>query len=118
MAYPATKRISYWGQLGILAAFTGAGLVVGGIVSLIPLAGKIDLKDFQGLSAKDMMNSLFVPENANLLRWVQFLTTLFLFLPPVFMLALLKRHLLFVLKIRYSAQFLIVILIMIAALHW
>src|SRR5436190_5666395 len=120
MAYPATKRISYWGQLGILAAFTGAGLVVGGIVSLIPLAGKIDLKDFQGLSGKEMMNSLFVPENASLLRWVQFLTTLFLFfLPPVFYAWLCHQkaftHLGFKNKVT-APQFLIVILIMIAAI--
>lgn len=120
MAYPATKRMSYWGQLGILAAFTGAGLVVGGIVSLIPLAGKIDLKDFQGLSGKDMMNSLFVPENASLLRWVQFLTTLFLFfLPPVFYAWLCHQkaftHLGFKNKVT-APQFLIVVLIMIAAI--
>jgi CAAX protease family protein len=120
MAYPASKRISYWGQLGILAAFTGAGLVVGGIVSLIPLAGKIDLKDFQGLSGKEMMNSLFVPENANLLRWVQFLTTLFLFfLPSVFYAWLCHKkaftHLGFKNKVTAS-QFVVVILIMIAAL--
>jgi membrane protease YdiL (CAAX protease family) len=120
MAYPATKRISYWGQLGLLAAFTGAGLIVGGIVSLIPLAGKIDLKDFQGLSGKDLMNSLFVPENANLLRWVQFLTTLFLFfLPPIFYAWLCHKkaftHLGFRNKVTVS-QFLVVILIMVAAL--
>jgi len=120
MAYPATKRISYWGQLGILAAFTGVGLLVGGIVSLIPLAGKIDLKDFQGVSGKEAMNSLFVPENANLLRWVQFLTTLFLFfLPPIFYAWLCHKkaftHLGFRNKVTVP-QFLIVILIMLAAI--
>ena len=120
MAYLATKRISYWGQLGIVAAFTGAGLIVGGLVSLIPLAGKIDLKDLQGVSAKDSMNSLFVPENANLLRWMQFLTTLFLFfLPPVFYAWVCHKkaftHLGFKNKVKAS-QFLIVILIMIAAI--
>ncbi|HMG68600.1 MAG TPA: hypothetical protein VK588_12970, partial [Chitinophagaceae bacterium] len=68
MAYLASKRMSYWGQLGILAAFTGAGLLIGGIVSLIPLFGKLDLKNFHGLSSKEVMDSLFVPENANVLR--------------------------------------------------
>jgi membrane protease YdiL (CAAX protease family) len=120
MAYLATKRISYWGQLGILAAFTGAGLLIGGIVSLIPLFGKIDFKTFQGLSSKEVMNSLFVPENANALRWVQFLTTLFLFfLPPLFYAWLCHRkaftHLGF--KHRVTApQFFIAIIIMVAAL--
>jgi membrane protease YdiL (CAAX protease family) len=120
MAYLATKRISYWGQLGILAAFTGAGLLIGGIVSLIPLVGKIDLKTFQGLSSKEVMNSLFVPENANALRWVQFLTTLFLFfLPPIFYAWLCHKkaftHLGFKNKVTLP-QFFIVIIIMVAAL--
>ncbi len=84
MAYPATKRMSYWGQLGVLAAFTGAGLVIGSLVSLLPLLGRIDLKNGAALSSKEVLDSLFVPENANLLRWVQFITTFFLFfLPPV-----------------------------------
>ena len=120
MAYLAMKRISYWGQLGILAAFTGAGLLVGGIVSLIPLVGKIDLTSFHGLSSKEIMNSLFVPENASALRWVQFLTTLFLFfLPPIFYAWICHKkaftHLGFKNKVTIS-QFFIVIIIMVAAL--
>ena len=120
MAYPAMKRISYWGQLGILVAFTGAGLLIGGIVSLIPLIGKIDLKTFQGLSSKEVMNSLFVPENASILRWVQFLTTLFLFfLPPIFYAWLCHKkaftHLGFRNKVTIP-QFFIVIFIMTASL--
>jgi membrane protease YdiL (CAAX protease family) len=120
MAYFAMKRVSYWGQLGILAAFTGAGLVVGGIVSLIPLIGKLDLKTFQGLTSKEMMNSLFVPENANVLRWVQFLTTLFLFfLPPVFYARLCHKKAFTHLGFRHKVtvpQFAIVVAIMMAAL--
>jgi membrane protease YdiL (CAAX protease family) len=114
------KRISYWGQLGILAAFTGAGLLVGAIVSLIPLVGKIDLSSFQGLSSKEALKALFVPENANALRWVQFLTTLFLFfLPPIFYAWICHKkaftHLGFRQKVSLP-QFIIVILIMVAAL--
>jgi CAAX protease family protein len=117
MAYLATKRVSYWGQLGILAAFTGAGLLVGGIVSLIPLLGKMDL---DLLSSKKVMESLFVPENANALRWVQFLTTFFLFfLPPVFYAWLCHKkaftHLGFKQKVTAS-QFFIAMIIMVAAL--
>jgi hypothetical protein len=36
MAYLATKRFNYWGQLGILTAFTGVGLIIGGLASIIP----------------------------------------------------------------------------------
>ncbi len=85
MAYFATKRFNYWGQLGILTAFCGAGLIVGGIVSLVPLIGKVSLKDLGGGSAAGVMDKLLVPQNASALRWMQFISTLFLFfLPPVF----------------------------------
>jgi len=120
MAYFASKRMSYWGQLGILAAFTSAGLLIGGIVSLIPLLGKMDLNSFKGLSGKEAMNSIFVPENASVLRWVQFLTTLFLFfLPPIFYAWLCHKkvftHLGFKNKVTVL-QFFVVILIMAASL--
>ncbi len=120
MAYLAMKRMSYWGQLGILAAFTGAGLLIGGIISLVPLLGKLDIKGLQGLTNKEIMDSLFVPENANSLRWVQFLTTLFLFfLPPVFYAWLCHKKAFTHLGYRHKVtlpQFIIVVAIMISAL--
>ncbi|MER3497998.1 MAG: hypothetical protein C4308_04875 [Chitinophagaceae bacterium] len=84
MSHPATKRVSYWGQLGILMAFTGVGLIVGGFVSLLPVMSKIDISSLRGLSNKELMNKLMVPENSNALRWMQFLSTLFLFFIPAF----------------------------------
>src|SRR3954468_8987894 len=82
MAYPATKKISYWGQFGILAGLTGAGLIIGGIASLIPIMSKINLSEMKSLSTKDIMDHLLVPGNANALRWMQFITTTFLFFLP------------------------------------
>ena len=80
MAYLATKRFTYWGQLGFLTAFTGVGLIIGGAASLIPLFGKINFSDLGSLS----MEKLLTPENATALRWMQFISTFFLFfLPPV-----------------------------------
>jgi membrane protease YdiL (CAAX protease family) len=84
MAYLATKRFNYWGQLGILTAFTGGGLVIGGAASLIPLLGKINFGDLKSLS----MDKLLVPENATALRWMQFISTFFLFFLPPFLYAL------------------------------
>lgn len=84
MAYLATKRFNYWSQLGILTAFAGVGLIFGGIASFIPLLGKINPRDLMGVSSAQLMDKLLKPENANALRWMQFITTLFLFfLPPV-----------------------------------
>jgi len=84
MAYLATKRFNYWAQLGILTAFTGVGLIIGGVASLLPFLGKINLQDLQGGTSEQLINNLLKPENATELRWMQFITTLFLFfLPPV-----------------------------------
>src|SRR5688572_13305951 len=84
MAHPALKRFSYFGQLGILAGLVGAGLVLAAVVSVIPLLLIPGVEDVFGNSKGDMMDKLFVPENAGILRWVQFLSTIFLFfLPPL-----------------------------------
>ena len=87
MAHFATRRFNYWGQLGVLAAFCGGGLIIGALASFIPLIGKIDLFSMKGGSASEMMNKILVPENANALRWSQFLSTLFLFFAPPVMYA-------------------------------
>ena len=76
---------NYWGQLGILLAFAGGGLILGGVASLIPLLTKMKISDLFGASSAGIMDKLFTPENAGALRWSQFISTLFLFfLPPVF----------------------------------
>jgi membrane protease YdiL (CAAX protease family) len=87
MAHYASKRFNYWGQTGILLALCGAGLIVGGFASLIPLIGKIDIAHVLhgGTGSTDVMDNILKPENANALRWVQFISTLFMFfLPPFF----------------------------------
>jgi uncharacterized protein len=81
MAYPATKRFTYWGQLGILAGFVGAGLICSGFIQLILLT-RVNVGDLKDLEAK-----IFVPENAGILRVVQFLSTLVLFFIPTLLYA-------------------------------
>ena len=81
MAHIATKRFSYLGQLGILFGFAGVGFIVGGLASIIPLLSTIDLSKIgSGLTA----DSIFKPENANAIRVMQFLATLFMFFLPAF----------------------------------
>ena len=83
MAHLATNRFNYWAQLGVLAAFCGAGLIIGGMASFIPLIGKIDFFHTKN-NAQQIMDQLLVPENAVALRISQFISTTFLFfLPPV-----------------------------------
>jgi uncharacterized protein len=84
MAHTATKRFTYWGQLGILMALAGVGLIVGGIVSMIPLLAKMDISQLKSFSAPAFMDAILKPENANALRVMQFISTLFLFFLPAF----------------------------------
>lgn len=120
MAHYATKRFNYWGQLGILTTFCGAGLIVGGLASLLPLLGKLNLKDLSGGSAAGIMDKLLVPENATALRWMQFISTLFLFFLPPFLYALVCHKKPFVhLGFNYTVnvkQVFVIVLIMFAGL--
>lgn len=76
MAYLASKKIGYWRQLGILLAFVGGGLMIGGLISILPLLSKMSLVDITN------MDKVMVPANANLIRIMQFISTLFLFFIP------------------------------------
>jgi membrane protease YdiL (CAAX protease family) len=87
MAHIATKRFTYAAQFGILLVLTGAGLIVGGIVSLIPMLGKIDINKLSSLTEEGLMETFLKPENANAFRIMQFLTTLFLFFIPAWIYA-------------------------------
>ncbi len=120
MAHFATKRYNYWGQLGILTAFCGAGLVFGGLISLLPLIGKLNLKDFTGASSASIMDKILVPENATALRWMQFISTFFLFFLPPFFYALLCHkkpllHLGFTHRVGVK-EVIVVVLVMLACL--
>ena len=82
MAHPATKKFSYAGQAGILLCCIGIGLVLGGMLSFLPLLGHMDLFGSKKESMEQMMNKLLKPENASMLRWMQFISTLFMFFIP------------------------------------
>jgi membrane protease YdiL (CAAX protease family) len=112
MAHIATKRFNYWGQFGILLAFTGIGLIFATIATFII---SISL-------GQDLASIILKPEakDANNLRLIQFITTFFFFFIPAFFYAKLChkkafRHLGFI-KIPSIKQLLLVLIIMICAL--
>jgi membrane protease YdiL (CAAX protease family) len=76
MAYPASNRFDYWGQLGLLAALVGAGLIFSSVFQIL-LLPKMDFSDLQHFDDK-----LYVPENAARLRISQFLSTATVFFVP------------------------------------
>ncbi|MEP7109491.1 MAG: CPBP family intramembrane glutamic endopeptidase [Ferruginibacter sp.] len=120
MAHLATKRFNYWSQLAIITVFTGVGLLIGIFASLIPLLGKINLGDLKATTSALNVENLFKPENAGILRWVQFISTLFwFFLPPVFYALLCHKKAFVHLGFRKSVNLKsagVVMLIMLAAL--
>ncbi len=82
MAHIATRRFTYWGQLGILMAFTGVGLIIGTILSIFPLIATMGAGILTKLSSlTDFINN---PDNANAVRLMQFISVLFLFFFPAF----------------------------------
>ena len=83
MAHIATKRFNYATQFAILLLLTGVGFIVGGALSLLPFIGKIDFSKLSG-GGENLMDALLKPENANALRFMQFISTLFAFFMPAF----------------------------------
>lgn len=86
MAHYATKRYNYWAQLGLLAAFSGAGLILGGIGTILPMIGSLNISGSkEGLEKQ--INNLLKPENAGMFRLAQAIGTLFIFLVPTILYA-------------------------------
>ena len=71
MAHISTKKFTYGAQFGILIGLFCAGFLVGGLLSMIPILGKFDFKNLK-------------PENANALRLMQLISTLFMMGLPAF----------------------------------
>lgn len=120
MAHFATKRFSYWGQLGILAGLCGAGLLLAAFAMLIPFIGKIDMQAIFDGTFEKKMKALLLPENRGIFRWSQSIGAIFLFLVPVTLYARIAHvkmatHLGFKHSVTLP-QVVLVILIMLAAL--
>lgn len=74
--YTQKPNIAYPSQLGILIGLVGAGLLFGGILSAVILFGQLGMEKAQDL------NTLLKPENVNLIRWMQIISTFFMFFIP------------------------------------
>lgn len=85
MAHIATKRYSYSYQLLALLGFVILGAIIGSVLSLLPLLGKMNLKEI--MSGKNFMDDLLVPANATPLRIMQFVSTLFMMCLPAWLYA-------------------------------
>lgn len=75
MTSKTDKGFSPLGELGILLAMTGGGLVAGGMAS-------IALMSLNGIGVQEMQQATTNPANAPMLKLLQFLSTLFSFFVP------------------------------------
>ena len=83
MAHLATKRYTYGAQLAILTGLLCVGFIASQLISSVALLSHIKGANTE----KEIMDRIFVPENANLLRGVQFLSVLFMFFIPTILYA-------------------------------
>ena len=79
--YEQKPNISYPSQLGILIGLAGAGLLFGGILSAALLFSQLGIEKAQDL------NALLKPENVNMIRWLQIISTFFMFFVPTIVFA-------------------------------
>lgn len=119
MAHYATNRFNYWGQLGILTLFVGIGLVTGWLVNYIPFSGKMSFSEYIDKGVIEKISKLLTTENADIFRWSQLITTVFLFFMPTVLYAWLChvkafKHLGFNNQI-HIRQVVLIVLIMLAA---
>ena len=110
----SSRGISPFGQLGILIALLGAGLILASIVSVVII--KLAL----GVPLSGLAAAILDPKNIQVARFVQFASTLFLFAIPAFVWAAIveRRPVQYLGFSTYSnaKQFYIVLLLVIAAL--
>jgi CAAX protease family protein len=74
-------RFSPWMQFAILLCLTGVGLVIGSLISIFIALSYLHI------SALQLQDALFKPENANLSRAIQFISTLFAMAIPALIFA-------------------------------
>ncbi len=87
MAYFATNKYNYVGQLVILLCLCGGGVILGSIFSLLPFVQFLDLSNLKNLNMESLTVAIFKPENANAIRLAQFISTLFIFFIPAYLYA-------------------------------
>jgi uncharacterized protein len=81
---PTKQQMSYFSQLVIFIGLTGGGLVVAGIVSLIVFFTMKGSGSLSSFSEAEMLK----PENADVNKIIQLVSTVFLFFTPAFFFAL------------------------------
>jgi membrane protease YdiL (CAAX protease family) len=84
MQYKSNKGFTGMGQLGILLVLIGGCVILATIVQILMGMQMIPKNTgFNGIE-KAIMEAIKKPENINLMRWMQFFSTFFMFFVPAF----------------------------------
>ena len=82
MQYKSNKGFTGMGQLGVLLVLIGVCVILATIVQILMGMQMIPKNTgFNGIE-KAIMEAIKKPENINLMRWMQFFSTFFLFFVP------------------------------------
>jgi uncharacterized protein len=82
-AFPtANPPINYWGQLGLLLGLIGGGLIIASVLSIVVFLV------MTGVNAFEIEKEILNPKNVAAIRALQVVSTLFVFLVPAFLFAL------------------------------
>lgn len=82
MAHFAGKRFNYWEQLGIFVICCGAGMFVGGILTLAIVFSITHPQPTSFAAFSDGLKETVKHASSSMLRWLQFISTLFTFFLP------------------------------------
>lgn len=85
MAHYASNKYNYPQQLGILVFLVCIGALIGMFLSVIPLLSIFTIADLKNLGG--LTDKLMQPANANIVRAMQTISTLFLFFLPAYLYA-------------------------------
>lgn len=82
MQYKSNKGFTGFGQLGILIMCVGVGLMVGGFIQSMMAAQLIPSQTPKADASSMILKALKDPKNSNIIRWMQILSTFFIFCIP------------------------------------
>lgn len=82
MQYKSNKGFTGFGQLGILIMCVGVGLLIGGLIQSMMAAQLIPSQTPKADAPSMILKALKDPQNSNIIRWMQILSTFFIFCIP------------------------------------
>lgn len=84
MQYKSNKGLTGWAQVGLLLLLTGVGMMLGGLIQLVMAYILVPANTPYEKMADAFLRVMKDPNHVNTIRWMQFISTFFLFLLPAY----------------------------------